>query len=74
MNNKYIGSILCLISALLMCTRYLSAIIFMSNGTTWSEDLFGAALEYVGTPLKIASIIELIIGIIFIIYMGCIKI
>jgi len=68
MNNKGVGSIFCLISALLMCTRYLSVAIFMSGVPNWSSELFSAGLEYVGSPLKVASIISLVVGILFLIY------
>lgn len=68
MNNKGVGVIFCLISAILMCTRYLSAAIFLSGATCWDAKLFASGLEYVGTPLLVAAIIALIIGIVF---LGC---
>lgn len=68
MNNKGVGSIFCLISALLMCARYLSAAIFMNGGSTWDSELFAAGLEYVGSPLRIACIISLVVGILFLAY------
>ena len=68
MNNKVIGAIFCLISAILMCTRYLYAAIFMSGVASWSADLFSAGLAYVGSPLKAASVVALIIGILFLGY------
>lgn len=68
MNNKVVGSIFCLISALLMSARYLTAGIFMSGMNSWGSDLFSQGLEYIGSPLKIASIIALIVGIIFLLY------
>ena len=68
MNNKGIGSIFCLISALLMCTRYLSTAIYMSGVTTWSAELFSTGLTYIGAPLKVASIVSLVVGILFLLY------
>ena len=68
MNNKGIGAIFCLISAILMAARYLAAAIFMSSTQSWSNELFTAGLEYVGSPLLIASIIALIVGIGFLGY------
>jgi len=68
MNNKGVGAVFCFISALLMATRYVSAALFMSNVTSWGADLFQSGLSYVGLPLKIASIIALIAGIVF---LGC---
>ena len=67
MNNKGVGTIFCLISALLMSARYLSAAIFMSSLGTWSAELFSSALSYVGAPLLIASICALIVGVIFLV-------
>ncbi|MGI6316445.1 MAG: hypothetical protein GX567_19140 [Clostridia bacterium] len=68
MNNKGIGSVFCLISAVLMSARYLSASIFMSGASSWDADLFSAGLQYVGAPLKILSIIALLVGIVFLGY------
>ena len=68
MNNKGIGAIFCLISAVLTSTRYMAAAIFMSNVTTWDHSLFQAGLSYVGSPLKVTAIIALIAGICFLGY------
>lgn len=68
MNNKGIGAVFCLISAILMSARYLAAAIFMNGVSSWNEELFTAGLEYVGSPLKIWSIISLIVGVCFIVY------
>ena len=65
MNNKGVGAILILTSAILLCTKYLAAAIFMSNINTWSENLFSSSLEYVGSSLSNSSAISLILGIIF---------
>lgn len=63
MNNKLIGAIFCFISAILMCTRYLATAIFMSNVSSWDAELFSAGLKYVGSPLLVASVISLVVGI-----------
>ena len=68
MNNKGVGAIFCLISAVLASARYISAALFMSNAASWDSSLFQAGLSYVGSPLKTASIIALIIGICFLGY------
>ena len=68
MNNKGIGAIFCLISAILISAKYMSAAIFMSNVTSWDEELFTSGLEYVGPFLSIASLVALIIGILFLGY------
>ena len=65
MNNKGVGAVFCLISALLMSARYLSAAIFMSSTGSWGADMFSNALSYVGAPLLIASIAALIAGVVF---------
>ena len=56
MNNKGIGAVFCLISAILISAKYLSAAIFMSGGNTWDATLFAAGLSYVGPVLSIASV------------------
>ena len=68
MNNKGIGAIFCLISAILMSARYIAAAIFMSNVMSWDSSLFQAGLSYVGSPLKVTAIIALIAGICFLVY------
>jgi putative Ca2+/H+ antiporter (TMEM165/GDT1 family) len=65
MNNKGVGAVFCLISALLMAARYLSAAIFMSGISTWSSEMFQASLEYIGPALPTAAIAALIAGVIF---------
>ena len=68
MNNKGIGAIFCLISAVLMSARYIAAAIFMSNVVSWNSSLFQAGLSYVGSSLIVAAIIALIVGICFLVY------
>lgn len=68
MNNKGIGTVFCLMSAILISAKYISAAIFMSGVNTWDATLFAAGLEYVGPVLSIASIIALIAGILFLGY------
>ena len=68
MNNKGIGAVFCLISAILISAKYMSAAIFMSNITSWDEDLFASGLENVGPLLSDASLVALIIGILFLGY------
>lgn len=62
-NNKGIGAVFCLISAILISAKYISAAIYMSGGNTWDATLFAAGLSYVGPVLSIASVAALIIGI-----------
>ena len=68
MNNKGTGAVFCLIAAILMAARYISAAIFMSNVSSWNRELFVLGLGYVGPALLIVSVIALIIGIVFLVY------
>ena len=68
MINKIVGAIFCLISAILISARYLSAAIFMSGVSSWNAELFSLGLKYVGYPLLIGSIISLRVGIAFLGY------
>jgi hypothetical protein len=63
MNRRGTSVVFCFIAAFLFSTRYVAAAIFGSNVTSWNSDLFNAMLEYVGTPLVVASVISLIVGI-----------
>lgn len=65
MNNKGVGVIFCLISAILVSAKYISAAMFMSNFATKDASLFKKGLEYVGPFLSIEAIIAMIIGILF---------
>ncbi len=65
MNNKGVGAVFCLISAILMAARYISAAVFMSGVASWDSSLFRAGLSYVGPELKTAAIIALIVGAAF---------
>ncbi len=68
MNNKGVGVIFCLISAILVSAKYISAAMFMSNFATKDASLFKKGLEYVGPFLSIEAIITMIIGILFLGY------
>ena len=65
MNNKGVGAVFCLIAAILMSARYVTAALFMSSISTWSSDMFRASLEYIGPALPIAAIAALIVGVVF---------
>lgn len=65
MNDKGVGAVFCFIAAVLMSARYLSAAVLMSNVSSWSAELFQSGLSYIGSPLKIASVVSLVVGIVF---------
>lgn len=65
MNNKGVGAIFCLIAAILMGVRYLSAAIFMSSTLSWDSSLFRAGLTYIGPALPAAAILALVVGVAF---------
>ena len=71
MNNKGVGAVFCLIAAVLTAARYLAAAVFMSHVTAWSAELFQSGLDYVGSPLKIAAVISLIVGIVILVLGFC---
>ena len=68
MNNKAVGTIFCLIAAILTGARYLSAAIFMSGTATWSAELFKNSLSYVGSTLQISAIAALAVGVCFLVW------
>ena len=65
MKNKTVGVIFCFISAMLMCTRYLAASIFLSNAASWNAGIYEDGLLYIGPALADASTTALVVGIIF---------
>jgi len=68
MNKRAAGTIFCVISSFLFAVRYVAAAIYMSNLSTWSDELFSSGLEYVGTPLLTLSGISLVVGIIYLVW------
>ena len=67
MNNKGVGAVFCLIAAILMAARYLTAAIFMSGVLSWDSELFRASLEYIGPALPIAAWAALAAGVVFLV-------
>ncbi len=67
MNNKGVGAIFCLISAILFSAWYLSAACYMSGVSTWSEELFRAGLSYVGYLLPGSAAAALAVGVVLLI-------
>lgn len=67
MNRRATGVCFCIIAALLYISRYFSAAIFGSGVSSWNRRLFAAMLEYVGSELKVLSIVALIVGLAYII-------
>ena len=68
MNNKGVGVIFCLISAILVSAKYISAAMFMSNFAAKDTSLFKKGLEYVGPFLSTEAILAIIVGILFLGY------
>ena len=68
MSNKVIGTIFCMIAAILTGVRYIAAAIFMSNSPSWSAELFQTALKYIGPVPLIAAIAALVVGIGFLVF------
>jgi hypothetical protein len=62
MEKRGVGAIFCLVAAILFSTRYIAAVLFMSNVTSWNSELFASGLECVGSPLLVLSIISVLIG------------
>lgn len=68
MSRRTTGTIFIMISAFLYGVRYLSAAIFGSGLNSWDENLFDLMLNAIGNGPLIASIVALIIGIVFLIW------
>lgn len=66
-NRRFAGVVFCFIAAFLYSMRYISAAIFGSNVSSWDSGLFNAMLGCVGNGLNIASVIALIVGVIYLV-------
>jgi len=67
MNNKGVGAVFCLISAILFSAKYLSAAIFMSGVSSWDSQLFREGLRSVGPLPSIAALAALLVGAAFLV-------
>ena len=67
MNNKGVGTVFCLIAALLFGARYIAAGLCMCGSATISAEIFSVALTSVGPALLIAAVAALVIGVCFLI-------
>ena len=56
------------ISSFLFAAKFITAAIFGSGVASWNSDLFASMLNYVDQGLSIASIIALIVGILYLIW------
>lgn len=68
MNKRGTGVALCGIAAFLFAARYITAAIFMSGVSSWSNQLFFAGLAYQGTALLTGSIVSLLAGIAYLVW------
>lgn len=68
MNKRGTGAIFCLTGGLLFAARYIAAAIFMSNVSSWDSMLFAAGLEYQGYGLLVFSAVNMIAGIIYLVW------
>lgn len=68
MNSKGVGAVFCLIAAILLAAKYLSAAILMSGGPSHSRELYLLGLDFVGPPLSIAAAAALAAGLLFLVW------
>lgn len=67
MNRRGTGAAFCFMATLLLCTRYICAAIFGAGVSSWSRGLYSNMLAYVGSSLKVLSIIMATVGVIYLI-------
>ena len=68
MNKRGTGVAFCGIAAFLYAAYYLSAAIFMSGVCTWSNELFMAGIEYVGSALPNCAKLSLVVGVVYLLW------
>jgi hypothetical protein len=68
MSRRAAGVYLIGCAVLLQAARYVSAAVFGSNVSSWNADLFQAMLQYVGSGLKVWSLVLLIVGIVYLLW------
>jgi hypothetical protein len=67
MSHRAAGVTFCAIAAFLFASRYLAAAIFGCGVPSWSAVLFNRMLTSVGNGLQIASVISLLIGVVYLV-------
>lgn len=67
MSKRITGAFFILSAAILFAARYVSAAIHIAGLTSFDDAMFSKSLNYVGTPLFMASILCLIVGVIYLI-------
>ena len=72
MNFKGVGTVFCLIAAMLAGVRYIAAAVYASSAATISAEVFANALLSVGPALLIAASAVLVIGVCFLV-LGFVK-
>ncbi|RSL28808.1 hypothetical protein D7Z54_34535 [Salibacterium salarium] len=68
MSKRGTGVAFIAISAFLISSKYISASIFGSGVSSWSESLYDNMLGYVGNTLSIFSLFAFIIGTAYIVW------
>lgn len=67
MNKRGAGVMFCLIGAILISARYITAAVYLSASTSWDGELFHNALGYTGNTLLVLSVISFAVGIVYLI-------
>ena len=67
MNFKGVGTVFCLIAAILTGVRYVAAALSAGGAATISAEVFSTALASVGPALLIAAVAALAIGVCFLV-------
>lgn len=67
MNKRGTGTMFCLIAALLFCTKYTAAAIYLSQTSSWSNELFESGLQNMGNSITVINTVSLVIGLIYLI-------
>jgi len=65
MNKRGTGVLFILISAILYCTKYISAIIWLTEHDGNNKEIFNAKLNYIGSSFDGLILISLFIGVIY---------
>lgn len=67
MNKRGTGALFCLIGAMLISARYITAAVYLSGSVSWDAELFHSALVYEGNTLFVLSVISFVIGVVYLI-------
>jgi hypothetical protein len=66
-NKRGVGVAFFFIAAIFIVAHYITAVIYVSGISSWSDEMFSLGLDYTGHTLDILGVIAGLIGLIYLV-------